>query len=251
VASELFGHEKGAFTGADRQHVGAFERANGGTLFLDEIGELPGALQSNLLGVLERRRLRRLGGRADIAIDIRVVSATNRDLRAEVNRSTFRLDLYYRLAVVVLALPPLRERGEDVSLLVEHFLRESGFVGPMEELFSAEAMRGLEAHYWQGNVRELRNLVEATIAMGEPPRLEAMTDPSGVAPSDPIGALVAMPYGPARRTLLEQFEGRYLSALMGRTEGNVSKAAREARMDRSHLIDLLRRHGLSSAKSRG
>jgi transcriptional regulator with GAF, ATPase, and Fis domain len=116
VASELFGHERGAFTGADRQHAGAFERASGGTLFLDEIGELPPALQANLLGVLERRRFRRLGGKQEISVDVRVVSATHRDLRAEVNASTFRLDLYYRLAVVVMKVPPLRERAEDVPL---------------------------------------------------------------------------------------------------------------------------------------
>ena len=122
VASELFGHERGAFTGADQQHAGAFERAHGGTLFLDEIGELPLALQATLLGALERRRFRRLGGRAEIAIDVRVVGATNRDVRGDVNSGAFRLDLYYRLAVVTLRVPPLRERAEDIDLLVAHFL---------------------------------------------------------------------------------------------------------------------------------
>jgi DNA-binding NtrC family response regulator len=245
VASELFGHERGAFTGADRQHVGAFERADGGTLFLDEIGELPAALQSNLLGVLERRKLRRLGGRTDISVDIRVVSATNRDLRSEVNRGGFRLDLYYRLAVVVLAIPPLRERVEDISLLVEHFFLESGQTTPVEHTFSDEAMRSLEGHYWPGNVRELRNLVEATIAMGEPPRVShAALGDAGAA--DPIAAVLEEPYGVARGTLLEQFESRYLKALVERTEGNVSRAAREAKMDRSHLIDMLRRHGIKT-----
>src|SRR5688572_13229801 len=244
VASELFGHEKGAFTGADRQHIGAFERADGGTLFLDEIGELPASLQSNLLGVLERRKLRRLGGRTDIAVDIRIVSATNRDLRSEVNRGAFRLDLYYRIAVVVLSNPPLRERPDDVALLVEHFLRDIGHVGLVESLFSQEAMKNLEAHYWPGNVRELRNLVEATVAMGEPPRLEPMIEEAARSSNDPIGGLLGQPYGAARGALLEQFEKRYLADLVERTGGNVSRAAREARMDRSHLIDLLRRHGL-------
>ncbi|HHH30908.1 MAG TPA: sigma 54-dependent Fis family transcriptional regulator, partial [Polyangiaceae bacterium] len=121
VASELFGHEKGAFTGADRQHIGAFERAHGGVLFLDEIGELPLDLQPQLLGALERRQFRRLGGQKEINVDVQLVSATNRDLRVEVNEGTFRLDLYYRLAVVVLRLPPLRERRDDIPLLVEHF----------------------------------------------------------------------------------------------------------------------------------
>ncbi len=179
VASELFGHERGAFTGADRQHVSAFERADGGTLLLDEVGELPASLQTALLGVLERRRFRRLGGRADVAVDVRVVSATHRDLRAEVNAGTFRLDLYYRVAVVLLRIPPLRERAEDIPLLVEHFLRECGHDGPVEQLLSRSAMDGLASHHWPGNVRELRNLIEATVAMGEPPALDRAEPAAG------------------------------------------------------------------------
>jgi DNA-binding NtrC family response regulator len=240
VASELFGHERGAFTSADRQHIGAFERAEGGTLFLDEIGELPAALQATLLGVLERRRFRRLGGRADIAVDLRIVSATHRDLRAEVNAGTFRLDLYYRLAVVVMRVPPLRERLDDIPLLVEHFLRESGHDGPIAELFSPASMRSLAEHHWPGNVRELRNLIEATLAMGETPALERAGDPVGPMADD----LSALPYKDARAAVLHEFEKKYLGALLQRAQGNVSLAAREARMDRSHLIDLLRRHQL-------
>ena len=166
VASELFGHEKGAFTGADAQHLGAFERADGGTLFLDEVGELGADLQPALLGVLERGRFRRVGGRKEVSVDVRVVAATHRDLRAEVNEGSFRLDLYYRLAVVVLSVPPLRERIEDVPVLVEHFLRESGHDGPTEAVFSPDATAALCRHRWPGNVRELRNVVEATVAMG-------------------------------------------------------------------------------------
>ena len=240
VASELFGHERGAFTGADRQHAGAFERASGGTLFLDEIGELPPALQATLLGVLERRRFRRLGGKTEIVVDVRVVSATHRDLRAEVNANTFRLDLYYRLAVVVMKVPPLRERAEDVPLLVEHFLRECGHDGPIEALISPAAMKQLMGHHWPGNVRELRNLIEATVAMGETPQLDGVSAGGGATPD----ALVALPYKEARAQVLADFEGRYLRALLERSRGNVSQAAREARMDRSHLIDLLTRHGL-------
>src|SRR5688500_15812022 len=172
IASELFGHEKGAFTGADRQHVGAFERANGGTLFLDEIGELPPALQSALLGALERRSFRRVGGTASIAVDVRVVCATNRDLRNEVNAGRFRQDLYYRIAVILLRIPPLRERVGDIPLLVEHFLREIGHDGPVEEVVPESVMQTLKTHHWPGNVRELRNFVEAAIAMGEAPHLE-------------------------------------------------------------------------------
>jgi DNA-binding NtrC family response regulator len=241
VASELFGHERGAFTGAEHQHVGAFERADGGTLFLDEIGELPIALQSNLLGALERRRLRRLGGRADIAIDVRVVSATNRDVRADVNSGAFRLDLYYRLAVVTLRLPPLRERVEDIELLVEHFLREAGHDGPIDDLISPATMRSLTTHHWPGNVRELRNMIEATLAMGEPPAFDSVAVAD---PGDPFAPLLTQSYRVARQQIVDQFEARYLKALLERAGGNISKAAREAQMNRSYLQEMLQRHRL-------
>jgi len=243
VASELFGHEKGAFTGADARHAGAFERADGGTLFLDEIGELPTALQATLLGALERRRFRRVGGREEIGVDVRVVSATHRDLRAEVNDGTFRLDLYYRLAVVVLRVPPLRERREDVPLLVEHFLREAGVDGDIEVVVPPDAMVALTGHSWPGNVRELRNVVEATLVMGEAP-------PLGDAPSGPgsggdvVSRVLGHGYKDARATVLDDFEKRYCEALLARADGNVSRAARDARMDRTYLIKLLAKHGL-------
>ncbi len=243
VASELFGHEKGAFTGADRAHAGAFAEADGGTLFLDEIGELPPALQTTMLGVLERGRYRRVGGRSEIAVDVRVVSATNRDLRAEVNAGSFRLDLYYRLAVVCLSVPPLREHPEDVPLLVEHFLRECGHDGAVEEVVAPATLESWMQHRWPGNVRELRNLVEATLAMGEPPELADSPRPAGGDLVDPFEALLPLGYKQARAKLLYEFEERYLASLLTRADGNVSKAAREARMDRSHLIDLLSRHG--------
>jgi DNA-binding NtrC family response regulator len=240
VASELFGHERGAFTGADRQHVGAFERAHGGTLFLDEIGELPSALQASLLGALERRTMRRVGGTADIAVDVRVVSATNRDLRAEVNSGAFRLDLYYRLAVVSLAMPPLREHPEDIELLVAHFLREAGHTGAVGDVFAPATMRALAGHRWPGNVRELRNLVEATLAMGEPPPLDAALGGD----ADPIARVLVLGYREARQQILHDFEARYLTALLERNDGNISRAARAAGMDRSHLAELLARHKL-------
>jgi DNA-binding NtrC family response regulator len=242
IGSELFGHEKGAFTGAERAHVGAFEAAHGGTVFLDEIGELQPAVQATLLGVLERRRLRRLGGRAEIAIDVRVVSATHRDLRAEVNRGGFRLDLFYRLAVVTLAVPALRERADDIPLLVEHFLRDAGWDGPVAQLISPQAMDALARLHYAGNVRELRNLVEAAVAMGEAPPLAGAA--AGVAATDaPSDAAfstdLAQPYKDARMHLLVQFEARYLEALLERAGGNVSAAARLGRLTRSHLNELL------------
>jgi DNA-binding NtrC family response regulator len=260
VASELFGHERGAFTGADRAREGAFERARGGTLFLDEVGELPPALQPTLLGALERRRIRRLGGRSEIDVDVRVVCATNRDLRASVNDGTFRLDLYYRLAVLTLRLPALRERPDDVPVLVEHFLRALGHSAPLEELFSPAVLASLAAHAWPGNVRELRNVIEATVAFGDAQRaLAASAQSSEPEGSSRGGALVsaddalwrapddgvALPrYKDARATVVQRFERAYVAALIRRAEGNVSRAARLAGLDRGYVSDLLARNGV-------
>jgi len=246
VASELFGHEKGAFTGAERTHIGAFERAQGGTLFLDEVGELSAELQPQLLGALERRQFRRVGGKADIPLDVRVVTATNRDLRAEVNAGTFRMDVYFRIAVVVLKIPPLRERRTDLPLLVEHFVRQAGHDGPLEEILPTGALAELDRHQWPGNVRELRNWVEATLALGESPELFASgPDAAADGRTDAIGcepALLELPYKDARELLLRRFEERYLERLIERAGDNVTRAARLARMDRSYLIRLLQRH---------
>ena len=249
VASELFGHERGAFTGADHQHAGAFERAHGGTLFFDEVGELSPELQPTLLGALERKRFRRVGGRAEIDVDVRVVAATHRDLRAEVNAGKFRLDLYYRLAVVRLEVPALRARvDEDLELLVSHFLSECGVEDSPEAVFGPEVLAALRQHHWPGNVRELRNVVEATVAMGEPPSLsrslvgdEGAVDGSGQIALPP---LLPLPYKDARAAVLARFEARYLAHWLDKAEGNVSKAARLAKVDRSHFFHLLRRHGL-------
>ena len=244
IASELFGHERGAFTGAHEQHQGAFERAHGGTLFLDEIGELPLELQPQLLGALERRRFRRLGGSSEIEVEFNVVSASNRDLRRAVNDGSFRLDLYYRLAVVVLRLPPLRERREDIPVLVEHFLRKCGHEGALAEVVSTEMMAKLLLHRWPGNVRELRNWVEATLAMGEEGELSDGCY-SSVRPTDTENVkLTNMPYKEARASVVGDFEFKYLSRLIAATRQNVSEAARRAQMDRSYLVKLLQRHGL-------
>jgi DNA-binding NtrC family response regulator len=241
-ANELFGHEKGAFTGADRRHSGAFERANGGTVFLDEVGELPTDMQAALLGVLERRRVKRLGGVDEIPVDVRVVSATHRDILAEVNASTFRLDLFYRLAVVRIRVPALRERPDDVPMLVAHFLLEAGFEGSIEDIFPPDALEALGRHSWPGNVRELRNAVLGTLALGAPPELLDLSPPSSE--EHPFDALLGRPYREAKRTVTDGFERHYLRDLLDRNDGNVSKAAKDARMDRKYLTELLRRHGL-------
>jgi DNA-binding NtrC family response regulator len=241
--SELFGHERGAFTGAHRRHIGALERANGGTLFLDEVGELSESMQSTLLGAIERGRFRRVGGHEDIAVDVRWVSATHRDLRARINTDRFRLDLYYRLAVVVLDVPPLRERPEDIEPLILHFLRMMN-ASHATALFPPEHMRNLERHAWPGNVRELRNLVMRAVATGEQPQPEG-GQAMGAAPATVPGAgLWTRPFKEARRATLDQFETAYLQQLVERNEGSLRKSAREAGIDRSYLLQLLRKHGL-------
>jgi DNA-binding NtrC family response regulator len=239
VASELYGHERGAFTGAERRHLGAFERAHGGTLFLDEIGELPLDVQPTLLGVLERGRLRRLGGDHEVAVDVRVVSATHRDLRAATNQGSFRADLYFRLAVARIVVPPLRDRPHDIEPLVRHFVQEATGAGSMLPV-DAATMDALLHHRWSGNVRELRNAVASLLALGH------MSLDEGSLPANMDAALESTlkPYAQARAEMLSRFERRYLHDLMDRARGNASEAARQARMDRSYLLSLLRRHGL-------
>ncbi len=245
AASELFGHEQGSFTGAERQHVGAFERADGGTLFLDEVGELSKDLQPQLLGALERQRFTRVGGRTEVSVDVRVICATNRDLRKEVNAGTFRMDLYYRIAIVSLRLPPLRERTEDIPLLVVHFLRECGYAGPVDLVVPAEQMQKLQQYRWPGNVRELRNWVEATVVMGESAELAGAGVASQRTPTaEPVDDVLDLPYQQARGQILNEFEARYLRKLLDTAGGNVTRAAKTARMDRSYLIKLLQKHEL-------
>src|SRR5215831_17343635 len=218
IASQLFGHERGAFTGAERRQEGAFELAHGGSIFLDEIGELPLAVQPALLGVLERRSFRRLGGKEDIQVDVRVISATHRDLRAEANQGTLRADLYFRLAVARIEIPPLRERPEDIEPLVEHFARE--ITGAPGLPFSDATMEALHSHRWSGNVRELRNVVESALAMGN-------LNLEGVSPAQIQDALRTediVPYRRARAEAIATFERRYLSHLIEATGGNASGA---------------------------
>jgi DNA-binding NtrC family response regulator len=198
-----------------------------------------------LLGVLERRSFRRLGSSKTISVDVRVVCATNRDLRSEVNAGRFRQDLYFRIAVFLVRVPPLREHPSDIPMLAEHFLREAGLSGEVEEVISAETMEQLKAHSWPGNVRELRNVVEMALAAGET-RLEvgegAPSSSSENAPWPDLAEIYARPYKTARSIIVERFEGSYLKQLIERTGGNVSRAAREAKIHRSYLIEMLKRH---------
>jgi DNA-binding NtrC family response regulator len=243
IASELIGHERGAFTGAHVERPGAFERADGGTVFLDEIGELPLDLQPMLLGVLERRRFRRLGGSKERSVDVRVVSATHRDLRTATNTGSFRPDLYFRLAVARVEIPPLRQRREDIAPLVRHFAEQ--FAGdPNAQPFDANTLELLEQHPWSGNVRELRNVVESALAFGT-----LVLDDHGSPRAPDSGSLsetgeLELPYRAARAKACALFEHRYLSKLIQTCGGNASEAARRAKMDRPYLLSLLRRHNL-------
>ena len=249
VDSELFGHVRGAFTGAARDRVGAFEAANGGTVFLDEIGELPLELQPKLLRALENREIRRLGENEARKIDVRVIAATNRELAREVNQGRFREDLYYRLSVVTIHVPPLRERREDIALLVRAFLAAIG--GRQEpNLFDEEALTRLTRYDWPGNVRELRNYVERCIVLRSalPTDDTATIPPRGAAEALADGGAVDLdiPFREAKERTIVAFERKYVEALMAWSGGNISRAARRANMDRMNLYRILQRSGLRS-----
>ncbi|MBI2894821.1 MAG: sigma 54-dependent Fis family transcriptional regulator [Deltaproteobacteria bacterium] len=244
VESALFGHVKGAFTGAVSEATGVFEEADGGTLFLDEIGELPLDLQPKLLRALEKREVRRVGTSKSRTIDVRIVAATNRSLEAEVNAGRFRGDLYYRLAVVKVALPPLRSRPEDIPFLTQHFLRLLARPGAAPPALSDRVVEVLCSRPWPGNVRELRNAVERALSIAGP---EAFAKSQTTAKPEPDEGEVelTLPYHVARDRVLEAFERRYVDAALKRSGGNVSAAAREAGVSRKLIQRASRRHGIS------
>ena len=284
VESVLFGHEKGAFTGATERRAGSFEQAHGGTLFLDEVGELPLDLQPKLLRVLENREVRRVGGAQTLPVDVRVVAATHRDLRAMVSAGTFREDLYYRLGVVSVELPPLRARREDVPLvaqaLLEQFCRRHPEMGP--RTFGVGVTDRLSGLAWPGNVRELRNVVERAASLADNAEI-GIDDllPAGVArlpvvpaatlaartpeavmvgaaaavnPDAPSAAtpgavpdeLAALPFKDAKARVLESFEPAYLRALLVKHHDNITRSAAAAGLTRYHLRELCKRYGLRS-----
>ena len=255
LESELFGHERGAFTGAVAMRQGAFELAGRGTVFLDEVGELPLDVQPKLLRVLEAGEFRRVGGNKTLRAEARVVAATKRELKGEVERGKFREDLYFRLAVVPVTVPPLRARREDIPALVDRFLDLARKRDPAASsiTLSPTTVAALAAHDWPGNVRELRNVLDRAIyiatAGGEH---EARIVDLPVAAQASHGDAMCFEAGKSYREVREQyeteFERRYVSWLLDRHAGNISAAAREARMDRKHLYDLARRHGLREGR---
>ena len=252
IESELFGHVKGAFTGANNDRQGAFELADGGTVFLDEIGDLSPDLQPKLLRVLEKREIRRVGSNMIRKINVRIISATNRNLASEVNAGHFREDLFYRLSVVHLELPPLRRRREDVPLLVKRFLADMKGEDAFADLADFNhTMDILKRHEWPGNVRELRNLIElALYSEKRPVDLSAFLSLTSLhaghsrqqeeAPSFETGK----PFKDAKNELIEKFEQAYLNDLLARNRQNISRSAREAGIERAYLQRLIRKYGM-------
>ncbi|MEZ4296393.1 MAG: sigma 54-interacting transcriptional regulator [Polyangiaceae bacterium] len=256
VESELFGHARGAFTGAARHREGVFEAADGGTVFLDEIGELPLEMQPKLLRVLQTSQLRRVGENQHRQVDVRIIAATNRALEREVNQGRFREDLYFRLSVVTIRVPPLRDRIEDIPLLLDSFLTEWG-AEDKHHLFTPEVMDAMMRHSWPGNIRELRNFIERRVVF-EVSGLSLDGDDVTAAAVLPRGAPEAedevdleKPFRVAKEEMITSFERRYLTALLKWSGGNVSLAARKAQVDRMHLHRLLQNHGLRKSGSLG
>jgi two-component system response regulator AtoC len=253
VESELFGHARGAFTGATSARAGLFEEARGGTILLDEVGELPAAAQVKLLRALQEKEIRRVGESTPVEVDVRVIAATHRDLREEARAGRFREDLFWRLNVLPIRLPPLRERAGDVPLLAAHLLEKHARALRRDlQGFEPEAMALLERHPWPGNVRELENAVERAVALARGPRVQAADLPEEVAaPSPgaspaPAGELASLPYREVVDRERDRASRDYLVALMSEFGGNVTRAAERAGMERETLHRLLKRHGLRS-----
>ncbi|MCP5464710.1 MAG: sigma 54-interacting transcriptional regulator [Deltaproteobacteria bacterium] len=257
IESELFGHTKGSFTGALKDRMGAFEAANGGTIFLDEIGELSLDLQPKLLRALEQREIKRVGSTKSVSLDVRVISATNRNLKEEVKDGAFREDLYYRLSVVKIQLPSLRERLEDIPLIVEKILGSARFnrkpdgdyyVTRVED----DALKILQRYQWPGNIRELHNVIERAVSFSEKGVIKGShlqyvfsEIESGEEATVRLQNIdLDKPFKEAKQAVVESFEAEYLQELLERNKGNVSKAAREAKIDRKHLRNLLVKYGI-------
>jgi len=258
IDSELFGHAKGAFTGATTDRPGVFVEADGGTLFLDEIGDMPMAVQARLLRVLQESEVRPVGGSGVRSVDVRVIAATHIDLQAAVEQSRFRQDLFYRLNVVVLGVPPLRERLDDLPMLAAHFLRKHG--GPTPMSLSPEALDAMMLYPWPGNVRELENAIMHAVALHQGDVIAIESLPNAVTSrgveraSTPLPVAVPEsgdddqlpPLTEAKRRASAEFEKNYLNMAMERAKGSISEAARLAGLDRTNFRRLLQRHGIDA-----
>jgi two-component system response regulator AtoC len=255
VESELFGHEKGAFTGAIAAREGKFEAADGGTLLLDEVGDMPLETQAKILRALQEREVERVGGNKTIKVDVRVLAATNQDLEAKVKSGGFREDLYYRLNVVGITLPALRERPEDLPLLIEHFLTATAARMKREpRALAPGAYRALLAHAWPGNVRELEHAIEQATALATGTTIEVDDLPAalrGAASSSPIASPVAAgSFKDEKQAIVDRFEREFLSAALARHHGNISKAAEDIGMYRQQLQQKLAELGIDAERYR-
>jgi len=258
IESELFGHERGSFTGAVKSRRGAFEEANGGTIFLDEIGELTLDLQPKLLRALEQREIKRVGSNVPVKIDVRVVCATNRNLKKEIQEGRFREDLYYRLSVVKISLPSLSDRMEDIPALVERFLTTGKYNRKADGDIKVtkvddDAIKVLSRYDWPGNVRELNNVIERACSFVEgntisKPHLDFIFAElsHGEERTEKMRVDADVPFKDAKQRIVESFEKEYLIDLLRRHSHNLSKASREAKIDRKHLRNLLKKYGIPS-----
>lgn len=251
IESELFGHLKGAFTGANADREGAFEHADGGTVFLDEIGDLAPELQPKLLRVLEKREIRRVGDNRVRKIDVRIICATNRRLDEEVNAGRFREDLYYRLSVVRIEIPPLRRRTDDIPLIAKRFITDlKGPLAMKQVLHFDETMDILKRHDWPGNVRELRNLIEVAFLAAKPPvDLSTFLGLGRFMPAamkeDSEQFHADRPFKDAKNELIDDFERKYVKDLLERNDNNISQSARAAGIERAYLQRLMKKYDIS------
>jgi DNA-binding NtrC family response regulator len=253
LETELFGHEKGAFTGAIRRKLGKFEYARGGTLFLDEVGDISPGMQVKLLRVLQEKKVERVGGNQPIDVDVRLISATNRDIKEKITHGHFRIELFYRLNVVPIHIPPLRERIEDIPLLVKHFMQifNKNLKKNIKHI-SVRAMDQLMKHHWPGNVRELENVLERAFVTTDGDTIDTMIFSTDTQDTSTVGSLysvdIDIPFSVARSVVVNRFEKAYLFEALKRYNGNVSKAAKETGVNPRTLWRKINAYGLDYAR---
>jgi two-component system nitrogen regulation response regulator NtrX len=246
MESELFGHEKGAYTGATVRRRGKFEIANGGTIFLDEIGDMSLKTQARILRILQEQKFERVGGTRTLTVDVRVLAASNKDLESEIERGTFREDLYYRLNVIPIDVPPLRDRREDIPLLVETFLKESSEEGHVViKSITPKAMGHLMAYRWPGNVRELKNLVERLAIMTESDVIDEENIPPSYKDEDKASAEAALFTTESLKEAKREFEKAYIMQKLTENQNNISQTADSIGIERSHLHKKIKSYGLT------